>query len=185
MPDRLATCGPIGGALRARSSRARARECAGVRRFFCAALAAVWLAAAPPNPVAWKLADAPAKPVKPGARFTVKLTAGIQQGWHIYSMKPLDDGPLPTRIWLAEGQPFQLAGTIKADEPQTLQDPTLHMEVEVYEGAAGFSLPVKVAPGAAPGTQNLVVNAQAQSCNNSMCLPPATVKVEIPVTIAR
>jgi thiol:disulfide interchange protein DsbD len=156
-----------------------------MRRLFCAVLAALSLAAAPPNPVAWKLASGPAKGVKPGARFTVKLTAAIQEGWHIYSLKPIEDGPLPTRIWLAEGQPFLLAGPIKADEPQTMLDPTLHMEVELYEGAAGFSLPVKVAPGAAPGSQNLVVTAQAQSCNNSICLPPATVKVEIAVTIAR
>jgi len=156
-----------------------------MRRLFCAALAALSLAAAPPNPVAWKLSDAPTRPVKPGARFTVKLTAGIQQGWHIYSMKSVEDGPLPTRIWLDEGQEFQLAGPIKADAPQTLQDPTLHMEVELYEGAAGFTLPVKVAAGAAAGSQNLVVNAQAQSCNNTICLPPATVKVEIPVAIAR
>jgi hypothetical protein len=156
-----------------------------MRRLICVALAAISLAAAPPNPVTWKLAGAPAKPVKAGARFTVKMTATIQEGWHIYSMKPTEDGPQPTRIWLAEGQPFQLAGLIKADEPQNLQDPTLHMDVELYEGAAGFSLPVKVAAGAAAGTQNLVVNAQAQSCNNSICLPPATVKVEMAVTIAR
>jgi hypothetical protein len=156
-----------------------------MRRLVCVALAAISLAAAPPNPVTWKLAGAPAKPVKAGARFAVKVTATIQEGWHIYSMKPLEDGPLPTRIWLAEGQPFQLAGPIKADEPQSLQDPTLHMDVELYEGAAGFSLPVKVAAGTAPGTQTLVVNAQAQSCNNSICLPPATVKVEMAVTIAR
>jgi thiol:disulfide interchange protein DsbD len=147
-------------------------------------LAAVSLAAAPPHPVAWKLSDAPAKSVKAGARFTVKLTATIQEGWHIYSLKPIDDGPLPTRIWLAEGQPFQLAGPIKGDQPQTLQDPTLHMEVELYEGAPSFTVPLKVSPGAAPGAQRLVVNAQAQSCNNSICLPPATVKVEIPVTVA-
>ncbi len=64
-------------------------------------------------------------------------------------MKPLEDGPLPTRIWLAEGQPFQLAGPIKGDEPPTLQDSTLHMDVELYEGAAAFTLPLKVATGAA------------------------------------
>jgi thiol:disulfide interchange protein DsbD len=156
-----------------------------MRKLFGAVLAAVSLAAAPPNPVTWKLSDAPAKAVKAGARFNLKLTAHVQEGWHIYSMKPLEDGPVPTRIWLPEGQPFQLNGAIKADEPQSLQDPTLHMEVELYEGSAGFELPVRVAPGAAAGTQNLIVNAQAQSCNNSLCLPPATVKVEIPVTIGK
>lgn len=156
-----------------------------MKRLIGAALAAVTLLAAPPTPVAWKLSDAPAKPVKAGARFTVKLTADIQAGWHIYSMKPVEDGPQPTRIWLAEGQPFQLAGPVKGAEPQTLQDPTLHMDVELYEGAAAFSLPLKVAAGTAPGEQKLVVNAQAQSCNNSLCLPPATVKVEIAIIIAK
>lgn len=156
-----------------------------MRRLAWTALAAISLLGAPANPVAWKLSDVPAKPVKAGGRFMVKLNASIQPGWHIYSMKALDDGPQPTRIWLAEGQPFQLAGPVKGDEPQTLQDPTLHMEVELYEGAAAFSLPVKVASGAAPGARNLVVNAQAQSCNNSICLPPTTVKVEIPVTVTK
>jgi len=46
-------------------------------------------------------------------------------------------------------------------------------------------LPLKVAPETAAGARSLVVNVQAQSCNNSLCLPPATVKVEIPVTIGR
>lgn len=156
-----------------------------MKKLICAVLAAVALAAAPPNPVTWKFVDVPAKPVKAGARFTLKLQAHIQDGWHFYSMKPIDDGPVPTRIWLAEGQPFELAGPIKADEPQTLQDPTLHMEVELYEGDAAFALPLRVAPGAAAGTQTLVVNAQSQSCNNSMCLPPTTVKVEVPVTITK
>jgi hypothetical protein len=59
------------------------------------------------------------------------------------------------------------------------------MEVELYEGAAGFVLPLRVAAGTAAGTQNLVISAQSQSCNNSMCLPPTTVKVEVPVTIAK
>jgi len=44
---------------------------------------------------------------------------------------------------------------------------------------------LKVAPGTPPGAQDLVVNVQAQSGNSSICLPPARVKVEIPVTIAR
>jgi thiol:disulfide interchange protein DsbD len=156
-----------------------------MKRLIYAALAVLTLTASPANPVVWKWADTPAKPVKAGARFTLKLTAQVQEGWHFYSMKPLEDGPVPTRIWLAEGQPFQLTGPIKADDPQTLQDPTLHMEVELYEGSAAFLLPVRVAPGAAAGAQKILVNAQSQSCNNSMCLPPTTVKLEVPVTISK
>ena len=147
-------------------------------------LLALSLGAAPADPVSWKVEEAP-KSVKAGGRFNVRLVAQIQDSWHLYSMKPIEDGPVPTRIVLADGGTFQLVGAIKGDAPQTMQDPTLKMEVELYEGSAGFALPVKVAAGAAPGVQTMTVNATYQTCNNKMCLPPKTVKVEVPITITK
>ncbi len=79
--------------------------------------------------------------MKAGAKFTVKLTAQIQEGWHLYSLKPLAEGPIPTRIWIAEGQPFSLAGATAAAEPRTLHDASFGMEVELYEGQAVFHAP--------------------------------------------
>ena len=143
-----------------------------------AAVLAVSLGAAPADPVAWKLQEISAKPVKPGARFPVKLVATIEPGWHLYSLKPMAEGPIPTRIWIAEGQPFTMAGAIQAAEPTAVQDPALNMEVEVYEGEAAFTLPVQAAASAA-GAQKLIVSASYQTCNNRLCLPPKTVKIEL------
>jgi hypothetical protein len=154
------------------------------KRTFAALLAALTLSAAAPDPVAWKLQAGPDKPVKAGAQFTVKVVAAIQEGWHMYGLKPVADGPIPTRIWLPEGQPFQLAGRIQAPPAQTLQDPSFGMEVELYEGEASFTLPVKAGAGAA-GSKTLVVSASYQSCNDKMCLPPKTVKVEVPVAVVK
>jgi thiol:disulfide interchange protein DsbD len=142
------------------------------------------MGAAAPDPVSWKLEGAGTKPVRAGSRFQVKLTAAVEQGWHLYSLKPVADGPVPTRIWIAEGQPFMLAGAIQAAEPISVQDAALNMEVEMYEGEATFTIPVQAAPGSA-GAQKLVVSASYQSCNNRLCLPPKTVKVEIPLTVAK
>ena len=154
------------------------------RLLFMAAMAAC-LAAAPPDPVAWRVHDSAAAPVKAGATFRLKLAAAAQDGWHFYSLKPMAEGPIPTRIWIAEGQPFSLAGGVQATEPQVMQDASFGMEVELYEGEAVFTLPVRVAAGAMPGAQKLVVSASYQSCNNRVCLPPKTIKVEVPVTIAK
>jgi thiol:disulfide interchange protein len=137
-------------------------------------LAALALGAAPPDPVAWKIEGAPAKPVKAGDRFSAKLVAQIQEGWHLYSMKEVADGPVATRIWLPEGQPVQLAGPIKAAPPEVVEDASFNMEVEEYEGQAEFMLALR-ATGAA---QKLAVNVSYQSCNNRLCLPPKTVKIE-------
>ena len=78
-----------------------------------------------------------------------RRVAAIEAGWHLYSLKPVAEGPIPTRIWIADGQPFQLAGAVGAAEPVTVQDPALGMEVEMYEGEASFTLPVQAAAGAA------------------------------------
>lgn len=144
-------------------------------RAVLAALAlAVLAAAAPPDPVAWKIEGAPAKPAKAGDRITLKLVAQIQDGWHLYSMKEVEDGPVATRIWLPEGQPFQLAGPIKASAPETLHDPSFNMDVELYESQADFTLPLR----ATSPSQKVTINVSYQSCNNRLCLPPKTVKVE-------
>jgi thiol:disulfide interchange protein DsbD len=142
------------------------------------------LRAAPPDPVVWKLQSSSA-PVKAGGRFSVKLLAKVQEGWHLYSLKPMAEGPIATRIWIADGQPFSLAGSVQAPDPQVMQDPTLGMEVELYEGEAAFTLPVKVAAGTAVGAHNLVVSASYQSCNDKLCLPPKTVKVEVPINVGK
>ncbi len=151
-----------------------------MKTLICAAVLAATAWAAPPDPVTWKLAP-PAKPVKAGAVFQAILTASIEPGWHLYSLKPMADGPIPTRIWVAEGQPFQLAGPVGAEEPLTVQDSALGMEVEMYEGRVAFTLPLQAAGSA--GARKLVVNAAYQSCNNKLCLPPKTVKVELPLTV--
>jgi thiol:disulfide interchange protein DsbD len=156
-----------------------------MRKLLWTAAMTACLAAAPVDPVAWKLQNAPASPVQAGARFNVKLLAEVQDGWHLYSLKPMAEGPIPTRIWIAGGQPFSLAGAVQSPAPMVMQDPSFGMEVELYEGEAVFALPVRVAAGAAAGAQKLVVSASYQSCNNKLCLPPKTVKVEVPVTIGK
>ncbi len=104
-----------------------------MRIMILAAMAAVSLGAAAPNPITWKAQNAPSK-VKAGARFSLKLVAQIEEGWHLYSMKPVEDGPIPTRIWLAEGQPFELAGAVAAPPPESVHDTNFNMEIEFYEG---------------------------------------------------
>lgn len=156
-----------------------------MKRLIFLILAAFALSAAEPDPVDWKLTDGPGRPVKPGAHFRVTLVATVHPGWHMYSLKPMAQGPVATRIWIPEGLVFLLAGAIQAPDPMLAQDPSFNMEVETYEGEAQFVLPVRVAGNINAGSQVLVVNASYQSCNNKICLPPKTVKVTLPIDIVR
>lgn len=149
-----------------------------------AALAALSLFAQTPEPVAWKVLP-PATRVKAGSRFQVKLTAQIQNGWHIYGLRPVADGPIATRVWVADGQAVLSAGIVEGTDPQTMQDPAFGMEVQLYEGEVTFTVPLRLAATANPGEQKFRVNASYQSCDNKICLPPKTVKLEVPVTVAQ
>jgi hypothetical protein len=155
-----------------------------MKKALLGALVAVALWAAAPNPVAWKLEGVPAKPVKRGARFVIKLSTTIEAGWHLYSTKRLTDGPIPTRIWIPDGQILSAAGPVQSPAPQTTQDPTFGMEVEYYEGNAVFTLPVQVSGAAPAGAGKAQVSASYQTCNDKICLPPKTITVEAPVQVA-
>jgi DsbC/DsbD-like thiol-disulfide interchange protein len=149
-----------------------------------AALAALSLFAQAPEPVAWKVLP-PATRVKPGTRFQVKVIAQIQSGWHIYGLRPVADGPVATRIWVADGQAVLSAGAVEGTDPQTMLDPSFGMEVQLYEGEATFTVPLRLAATATTGEQKYRVNASYQTCDNKICLPPKTVKLEVPVTVAQ
>ncbi len=137
-------------------------------------------------PVQWTLTAAkPPASTKAGGRIEVVLEASIAEGWHLYSLKKLEGGPIPTTISVPEGQPFRLAGEMSASAPLSQFDETFQMDVESYSYAATFRLPVEAAKDARPGAATLTVNARFQACDDKQCLPPRTVKVELPVTVVQ
>lgn len=136
------------------------------------------------SPVQWTLSPArPPAASRPGARFDVVLEAAIAEGWHLYSLRKLEGGPIATTISLPSGQPFRLAGEIEASPAIGKYDETFQMDVESYSYSASFRLPLEVAKDTVPGSATLTVNARYQACDDKQCLPPRTVKVELPVSI--
>ncbi len=136
------------------------------------------------NPIKWTLALEPAKQTfKVGDKFTIQLTAQIDEGWHLYSLEEVPNGPRPTRITLTAEQPFELSGEIEQPVPIIKYDENFGVETQYYEESATFSLPLKITSTAKPGQTNLTVQTRYQVCNERMCLPPKTVKVEAVIEI--
>jgi DsbC/DsbD-like thiol-disulfide interchange protein len=138
------------------------------------------------DPITWSLkADSSARQVRAGDTFEVQAVARMAAGWHLYSLTQQGDGPLPTRITLPEGQPFELSGAIKSPPPLTELDAVFEIETEFYEESATFVLPVRVAPDAPAGEQTLRVDVFFQSCDDRVCLPPKTVELKATVVVAQ
>ena len=136
------------------------------------------------NPIKWTLKPLqPAKPLKAGDKFTLQLTAAIEEGWHLYSTEEMPEGPKPTRIILTPNQPFELSD-IDSPAPLRAVDPNFGVETEFYEHSASFGLALQVKGDAAPGTHKLVVQVRYQSCTETLCLLPRLVKIDVEVQIA-
>ena len=135
------------------------------------------------NPIKWTLKPVlPAKPLKAGDKFTVQLSAEIEDGWHLYSTEEMPQGPKPTRIVLAPNQPFELSD-IDSPTPLRAVDPIFAAETEFYEHSVIFGLAMQVSGDAAAGTHKLIVQVRYQSCTETLCLLPRLVKLEREVQI--
>jgi thiol:disulfide interchange protein DsbD len=139
----------------------------------------------PKEPVKWSVkADPAGKPLKPGDSFTVEVTAAIEDGWHVYSLRQEEGGPIPTRINVPAGQAFEQAGEIESPEPKSEMDHNFNMTTQYYEGEAVFRVPVKVSSNVPSGKAAVRVNVSFQTCSGQLCLPPKTVKLAAEVNIA-
>src|SRR5580700_4518039 len=91
-----------------------------------------------PDPVQWSLSSDAAK-APPGSTITLRLTAKIDSGWHIYSLTHTshDDGPNPTTITLDDAD-----FVVRQPEPIKKVDPTLGYEIEEFTGEPTFLIDV-------------------------------------------
>jgi thiol:disulfide interchange protein DsbD len=124
------------------------------------------------DPVQWTV-HAPSASFRAGDTFTVEVTATIDPAWHIYSVTQPRGGPFPTRITLADAQPFRLAGTVTGPPPKIEMDSNFGIQTETHAGTATFRIPVQVAAAAA-GQRQLEIRARYQACDATNCLPPRT-----------
>lgn len=142
--------------------------------------------ASAPQPARWTAKFAPAHPaLRPGQKATLNLTVAIDSGWHVYALTQPPDSPvIATQITVPDGQPLVLSGDIEAPQAESKMDPTIGKRTAFYEDAASFALPLKVNKKARPGKRNFEVDVRFQACNDRLCLPPRTQKVETPIEIA-
>ena len=149
-------------------------------------LATVLAAGQKPEPISWSLKmDGPSQGIKPGSIFKVQMQARIAEGWHLYSMEQPAGGPRPTRIVMPPDQVFESGGKVESPAPLTAHDANFDIETEFYEEAVTFSIPVRVSPRTTAGSFKLQVEVRFQSCTSELCLPPTTVKLDLPVEVAK
>lgn len=141
-------------------------------------------AQAPPDPVQWSASLKLQEAVRQGSTLTVTVAAAIQPGWHVYGFKQAPTGPIPLRVTVDGGDVATAGGTPSGSPPEVVHDPRFGVDTQLYTHAFTVRVPVRVAGHVTAGPHPIDVNVRFQSCSDRECLPPRTVHLSVPVTVA-
>lgn len=120
------------------------------------------------DPVKWTFTS---KKIDPST-FEISFTAAVDAGWHVYSQTTPDGGPSPTVIAFTRNPLIQLEGPVKeVGKLEQKHEPLFGVDVKQYSKKVVFIQTVKLkakTKTAVTGTVGFM------SCNDRVCLPPAT-----------
>ena len=112
-----------------------------------------------------------------GEVVTVTVHAGVDPGWHVYSVVPAATGPATTAITSWDGG--AAVGPTTEDAPIQKFDPNFQTQVAYHEGAATFQRQFRLAANAGKS-----VILHYQTCNDHVCLPPTDVTLPVSLQVA-
>jgi hypothetical protein len=111
-------------------------------------------------------------PVYSGGRFTLYISVQIEEGWHIYSLRPLDgNGLLATRITLQEGT-FETTGEWKESSTHLIQDDAQEKMVKGHSVTAEFQKNFQVPQDSDSGIHSIEGKLIYRACDNKLCTLP-------------
>jgi DsbC/DsbD-like thiol-disulfide interchange protein len=117
-----------------------------------------------------------------GGKGQMTVTLNVKPGWHVYAADPGSPDYIPTTVAAtgADGVSFAKAKFPRSKAMKAAGSPK---PLNVYEGKAVIAVPFTVAKAARPGKRTLKATVGYQTCNDQMCLPPATAPVSAALTV--
>jgi len=118
---------------------------------------------------------------KPGAAFTSKVLATLNEGFHLNSHTPSESYLIPLSLTWAPGAVS--AVDVQYPKPQLMKLPFSPTPLSVLTGKFTLETKFKVAPGTQPGPAAVIGKLRYQACNDRSCFPPKNVEIKLPVAI--
>lgn len=110
--------------------------------------------------------------VSQGEKFKFHLSILIDEGWHIYSLKPFQGSESLTTQILMDKNNFQEQSKWKGPDPILIKDQALGKIVKGYKGHIEFSKTYQVPISLAPQVYSLDGNLVFRACDNKICTLP-------------
>jgi DsbC/DsbD-like thiol-disulfide interchange protein len=139
-----------------------------------------------PNPAAVVKPQAyvSAEPVTRGKEFQAAVVVEIAKGFHINSHKPTDAYLIATTITPQLPAGFQLLDTIYPAGQLEKFSFSPNKPLDVYTGKVTLRLRIAAAGDAPLGATTIPVTLRYQACNDTTCLQPVKIPVEVKFEVA-
>jgi thiol:disulfide interchange protein DsbD len=122
-------------------------------------------------------------PVARGSSFQIAVVLKIRNGFHINARQPSEDYLIATDLRADVPAGFK-AGDISYPKGELHTFTFSKKPLNVYEDKAILRLALSALPNAPLGAQHVPLKLRYQACSNEVCLPPVTVDVDAPLTVA-
>ena len=124
------------------------------------------------------------EPVARGSSFQLAVVLKIRQGFHINARKPSAEYLIPTDLRANLPAGFKSTGEISYPQGELHTFAFTKTPLNVYQDKVILRGPLTAQPDAPLGAQHIPLKLRYQACSNEVCLPPVTLDVDAPLTVA-
>jgi len=124
------------------------------------------------------------QPVPRGKEFQVAVVVEIARGFHMNSHKPSDQYLIPTTLMAQLPTGIQLRDTIYPDGRLEKFSFSPNKRLDVYTGTVTFRMRLAAGNDAAIGATTIPITLRYQACNDTTCLQPVKVPIEVRLEVA-
>ncbi len=108
---------------------------------------------------------------RPGEKAVLVVEMTIPDGYHLYSMTEVEDGPLPLRIEVDGKEAMQPVSDWYGPTPVVEMDSNFNKNVEYYTGSVRYERAFLLEPKQKEGKKSVEVSVKGQICNDERCIP--------------
>jgi uncharacterized protein YcnI len=123
-------------------------------------------------------------PVPRGKEFQVAVVVEIAKGFHMNSHKPMDPYLIPTTLTAELPMGFELRDTIYPEGRLEKFTFSPNKPLDVYTRTVTIRLRLAAGADARLGTTTIPITLRYQACNDTTCLQPVKVPVEVKLEVA-
>ena len=124
------------------------------------------------------------EPVARSSSFQLAVVLKIRPGFHVNAREKSADYLIATDLHAAELPAGFRAGEVSYPKGELHNFTFSKIPLNIYQDKAILRMPVTVLSNVALGAQSIPLKLRYQACSNEICLPPVTVDVYAPISIA-